>query len=85
MEGDRRVAGLWCHQVLGMLSEYADDELAPETRTQVEAHLEGCDVCERFSREFADAVQAIRSALSKPPPLDPDLKERLRAEILDAD
>jgi hypothetical protein len=48
MAHDREVAGLRCTQVLAHLSDYLDGELDPQTRAQVEAHVQGCDWCERF-------------------------------------
>ncbi|MGB5163302.1 MAG: zf-HC2 domain-containing protein [Thermoanaerobaculia bacterium] len=82
MRGDRLVGGLWCHEVLAVLSDYLDGELAATERDQVEAHVKECDVCERFGGEFASVVKGIRSALREPPPLDPDIAERLQEKIL---
>ncbi|MGB5660713.1 MAG: anti-sigma factor [Thermoanaerobaculia bacterium] len=84
MIGDRLVGGLWCHQVLAVLSDYVDGELSATVREQVDAHLKECDVCERFGGEFTQAIQQIRAALQEPPPLDPDLAERLQQKILDS-
>jgi anti-sigma factor RsiW len=84
MIGDRLVGGLWCHEVLAVLSDYVDGELSVTVRDQVEAHVKGCDVCERFGGEFTHVIKEIRSLLQEPPPLDSDLAERLQERILDS-
>lgn len=83
MKGDRLVGGLWCHEVLAVLSDYVDGELAKPGRDRVEAHLRACDVCERFGGEFTHVVKEIRSTLREPAPLDPEVAERLQKRILD--
>ena len=77
MEGERRVAGLWCREVLATLADYVDDELEAGAREQVQTHLAGCDVCERFGGEYAGAVRAIRTALEAPAPVEESVKARL--------
>jgi anti-sigma factor RsiW len=34
-----------CKHVWGYISEFLDDSLDPETRRQVEHHLEHCEIC----------------------------------------
>lgn len=85
MQGDRKVGGLWCHEVLSMLSDYLDDDLEPFERGQVEDHLRGCDTCERFGGEFASAIKALREQLAKPAPLDDELERRLQERLLTTD
>jgi anti-sigma factor RsiW len=81
MESERLVAGVRCSEVLADLSDYFDDALAPERRRQLEAHVGGCDVCERFGREFADAISALRRHLGPPAPLDAGIAARLRERL----
>jgi len=38
---------MWCRNVLGQLSAYADGELTPAMTQQVREHLAGCDRCAR--------------------------------------
>lgn len=84
MAHDRVVAGLWCREVLARLSDYLDDELAPAERRQVEAHLRGCDWCERFGGEMAQTIEGLRRAMptaeAAPPgdPTDPAEADLLR-------
>lgn len=85
MYGDRKVGGLWCREVLSMLSDYLDDELESSERTQVEDHLRGCDTCERFGGEFASAIKTLREQLARPAPLDSELERRLQERLLATD
>lgn len=82
---DRSVAGIRCTEVLDDLSDYLDGELPGRRVEQIEAHLQGCDWCERFGGDFSDAVAALRDRLA--PPVDPpeDVHARLmeRLETLD--
>jgi len=60
MDDERKVAGLGCGEVLAELSDFMDGEMAAERREQVLAHLQGCDVCEKFGGAFTAAIQALR-------------------------
>jgi anti-sigma factor RsiW len=81
MAHDRLVAGLRCAEVLADLSEYVDRRL-PRSRTeQVEAHLRGCDWCERFGGEFAGAVAALRADLATVEPVPEPVRARLRLRL----
>lgn len=81
MRGERRVGGLYCHQVLALLSDYVDDELDLKARQQVEKHLRGCSICERFGGEFAAMVGALRRELRQPPKIESDVVNRLRRHL----
>lgn len=81
MRGEREAGGLWCREVLAMLSEYLDDELGPGARARLEAHLAECDTCERFGGLFAATVRRLRQALAEPPLPDPAVAERLSRRL----
>jgi anti-sigma factor RsiW len=81
MTEDRLVGGLRCSDVLARLSDYVDGELDAAERERVDAHLAGCDVCERFGGAFAETVGALRRALGASPPVDSAIAERLRRRI----
>lgn len=78
---DREVAGLKCSEVLEDLSNYFDGELERERRTQIEAHVSGCDVCARFGGRFADAVMALQRTLEARTEVDAGVLERLRRRL----
>ncbi len=60
MPSDREVAGIRCSGVLAALPAYLDGELNPALRSRVDAHLAGCDWCERFGGSYAGVVSALR-------------------------
>jgi anti-sigma factor RsiW len=72
---DRNVAGITCSAVLAVLSDYLDGEVSDAVRAQVNAHLAGCDVCERFGGRFATTVGALRRHLAEPKVSDERLSE----------
>lgn len=72
---DRNVAGITCSAVLSVLSDYLDGEVSDALRAQVNAHLAGCDVCERFGGRFATTVGALRRHLAEPALSDERLGE----------
>lgn len=67
--------------MLERLSDYLDGELGPDERARVEAHVRGCDVCERFGGRFSRIVGGLRRALAAPEPLSADVAERLAARL----
>ncbi len=81
MESERLIAGLTCGEVLADLSDYFDNQLSPERRAQIESHLRGCAVCERFGGQFAAAVTALRRMLTDADPLDERLSARLQERL----
>ncbi len=83
MESEREVAGLWCSQVLGYLSEFHDDELPPATVTQIEAHLAGCDWCERFGTQFSAMLGELVRQFAVPEALSEETMARLQARLRD--
>jgi anti-sigma factor RsiW len=83
MARDREVAGIRCFEVLERLSDYLDDELPPAERARVDAHLAGCDWCERFGGAMGRTVGALRSGLA-PTPFDAERAARLAAALADA-
>jgi RNA polymerase sigma-70 factor (ECF subfamily) len=78
---EKLVAGLACGAVLARLSSYVDGELSAEERAQIDGHLRGCGVCERFGGRFSAVVQGLRQDLGAAPALDFALVERLRAAL----
>lgn len=79
---DREIAGLRCSQVLELLGELIDGELDDTRRGAVEAHVAGCDVCERFGGRFAAMVRAVRALASDDAEaLDEDALARLQARL----
>jgi hypothetical protein len=63
------------------LSEYVDDEVAPDERRLIEAHLAGCDACGRAVRELREVVARAAALASRPPAQDlwPGIERQLNA------
>lgn len=80
-EREREAGGIRCGEVLARLGDYVDGELPPADVSRVEAHLRGCEVCERFGGRYSRAVQAARTALGASPTYDTALVEAVRARL----
>jgi anti-sigma factor RsiW len=64
---DRMVGGLRCRDVLALLADFVDDDLDATTLDRVNAHLSGCDTCEKFGGEYAALVAKLRSGQRRTP------------------
>ena len=64
---NRSVAGLRCRDVLALLGDYVDGDLSAGDVAQVEAHLRGCDRCEKFGGEYGALVSGLRRRLDAEP------------------
>jgi anti-sigma factor RsiW len=81
MATEREVGGMRCGEVLEELSDFLDGELGAERRAQVEAHLHGCDVCERFGSRFSTVIRALRQGGLGPTAEEPAVYDRLQARL----
>ena len=59
---------------------YALDALDPEERSAYEAHLSGCESCQRELASFWETTEALAIAASGPAP-SPALRERILADV----
>ncbi|MEZ4455715.1 MAG: zf-HC2 domain-containing protein [Gemmatimonadales bacterium] len=78
---ERTVAGLRCREVLADLSNYLDGELPAERAARIEAHVAGCDWCERFGGRFGAVVGEVRRTLADPAPLPSAAADRLAERL----
>lgn len=81
MAHNRKVAGIYCNEVLAGLSDYLDGDLSPEDVARVQAHLRGCDWCERFGGEMGAVVGQLKKQLSSAPSLDPEIADELMSRL----
>lgn len=72
----RHAGGLWCDEVLALLSEFVEGRLAPSRAKQVQEHVHVCQECARFGADFAAMLDVVRAAEPAPP--------RLARGVLDA-
>ncbi len=80
-QGERVVGGLRCSEVLADLSDYMDGHLSAARAGKIEAHLRGCDWCERFGGRFKLAVAALRRELGKADDVPREIRARLRDRL----
>lgn len=80
MAHDREVAGIRCAEVLERLSDYVDGDLDGAERARIDAHLAGCDWCERFGGAFVATLGRVRGGLAAEP-VRPGLLARLDAAL----
>ena len=78
---NREVGGIRCVDVLASLSDYLAGEVTEERRQAIEAHLRGCDHCERFGGRMGQLIAALRASLGDAGPLPADVARRLRRRL----
>ena len=78
---NRVVAGIRCIEVLELLSDYLDGDVSQEVKERNEAHLRGCDQCERFGGQMSSIVKSVRKHLKEPEPLDEGVAKRLQDRL----
>ncbi len=81
MKGERVVGGMSCSQVLTVLSDYLDGELAPGVRATVELHLQGCDACTQFGGDLSATITALRAHLLAAADLPESVTSRFREAL----
>jgi RNA polymerase sigma-70 factor, ECF subfamily len=81
MAQDRMVGALRCSEVLALLGEYVDGDLPGGDVAEVELHLRGCTVCERFGGRFSRVVRSVRATLGAAPAADEEVLARVRAAL----
>ena len=77
---DRVVGGLRCRDVLELLPDFVDGELSAELLARVQAHLGGCNTCEKFGGEYAELVTFLRAGHLRVP-ADAGLRQRLEKRL----
>ena len=73
----RVVAGISCAGVLSALADYLEGALPRDTVAAVEAHLAGCEYCEKFGGEYATVVRQLKKELREPERLPDTVASRL--------
>jgi anti-sigma factor RsiW len=70
-----------CSRIISLLTDYLDDRLAGDVRSDLEQHLGGCSDCAAFVGTYRSTVSLLQS-LSEDD-LPPELRLRLRAFLDD--
>jgi anti-sigma factor RsiW len=71
-----------CQDIKEELVAYLDDELDPDTRAEIEAHLESCAACRAEREAYTATLQAVGKLAA--PGLTPDFKRRFFRDFDDA-
>ena len=71
-----------CRKLLGHLSAYLDGELKETLCAKIRRHADLCRKCEQFIASLRQTVSLCRH--TRPTPLSPAAKARLRRAILEA-
>ncbi|HEY4221448.1 MAG TPA: zf-HC2 domain-containing protein, partial [Myxococcota bacterium] len=64
-----------CRKMATLLGDYVDEDLAPELKTAVDAHMSQCAPCMAFLKQYRFAPEAARKMLLKAVPAE--LEERV--------
>lgn len=74
---------LTCEKLIDLLVDYIDGELASDTETQLEQHLDACPKCVEFIDSYRQTGPICREALSveMPDPVKSSLFEFLRTKL----
>jgi len=70
-----------CRALIAQLNDYLDHDLPADLCTDLEAHLADCPDCQVVLRTLDQTVQILHTLDVAPPPLPPDLEERLLARL----
>jgi anti-sigma factor RsiW len=71
---------LTCRELISFLSDYLDDALAPEARTEFEAHLTVCARCVDYLASYRETVRLGKQACEP----DEELPADVPSELVDA-
>ena len=69
---------LTCHEVVGLVTDYLEDALAPDVRARVEEHLAVCDGCTRYLAQMRETIRLTGMLTEEQVP------EEQKAALLDA-
>jgi anti-sigma factor RsiW len=69
-----------CSEFLALLDDLIDDEVSPDTRTELQQHLKGCEHCEVTLNTTRKTIEIYRS--HEIYELPSSLRERLHAAIM---
>ncbi len=78
---DRRAPRLTCEDVIGMLIDYLDASLTPETVAAFDRHLDTCPECIAYVNTYEKTRKLTGRSLQITMPLE--MKARLRSLLLE--
>lgn len=48
-----------CHELVGLVTEYLDDVMAPADRDRLDAHLSRCKPCQNYLQQMRTTIQTV--------------------------
>jgi anti-sigma factor RsiW len=71
---------LTCASGVELLADYLEDQVPPEVRVEIEAHVDGCPRCRAFVHAYRETPRILRQATlaALPADLELSLREFLR-------
>jgi anti-sigma factor RsiW len=58
-------SALQCHEVIGLLGDYIDDELSVAIRQMIDSHIAECSYCAEMLRTYSQTVSLARDLPEK--------------------
>ena len=56
---DQPLPEMPCRELVELITDYLEDRLPPDDRTRFEAHLAGCDACQRYVDQFRQTIRML--------------------------
>ena len=70
-----------CHDIIEMLGDYVEGDLAPSQHSCVEQHLDTCPKCAAFFASYKHIIDAAAELREPERPLEVDIQNRLRRAL----
>jgi anti-sigma factor RsiW len=74
---DQKHIELKCDQLLGLLSDYLDEQIEDELRLEIESHIADCQNCRVVVDTTRKTITLVHACNDKPLPIPEDVRERL--------
>ncbi len=70
-----RLQALTCKQLVELVTDYLEGALPAADRAAFEAHIAGCDACDRYLKQMRLTIQALGKLTEDS--IEPDARDRL--------
>lgn len=72
---------LTCKELVELVTDYFENALSAEERAEVEAHLAGCDGCDRYVEQMRETIATLGALRQED--ISPDAQEKLLGAFRD--
>jgi anti-sigma factor RsiW len=66
---------LTCQELVELVTDYFENALSEKARARVEAHLAGCEGCDRYVEQMRETIEMLGALKKEDVP--PDAQEKL--------